>query len=94
MKRAALFPVLLAGACAATPTPDREALATALENFGGMPVAPIALVHIGCQAISGEPGVFACHWRQQEGRYWHGWQSRLALAGDGWRIVGEPSRRP
>ncbi len=94
MKRAALILVLLAGACAATPTPGREDLAAALENFNGMPVAPIALVHIGCQTISGEPGVFACRWRQQEGRYWQGWQSRLAHVGEHWRIVGQPSRRP
>ncbi len=94
MKRAALVLVLLAGACAATPTPGREDLAAALENFNGMPVAPIALVHIGCQTISGEPGVFACRWRQQEGRYWQGWQSRLAHVGEHWRIVGQPSRRP
>jgi hypothetical protein len=94
VKRAALVLALLAGACSATPTPDREGLAQALQSYSGMPVAPIALVHIGCQAISREPGVVACRWRQQEGRYWHGWQSRLAQAGDRWRIVGEPSRRP
>jgi hypothetical protein len=84
----------LAGACAATPTPDREALSQALEGYSGMPVAPIALVHIGCQSIAGDPGVFACRWRQQEGRYWRGWQSRLAHMGKSWRIIGEPSRRP
>jgi hypothetical protein len=94
VKRAALVLTLLAGACAATPTPGREQLAAALEEFSGMPIAPIALVHIGCRTISGEPGVFACRWRQQEGRYWRGWQGRLAQAGEHWRIVGEPSRRP
>jgi hypothetical protein len=94
VKRAGLALVLFAGGCAATPTPDRDSLAAALQRYSGMPVAPIALVHIGCQAISGEPGVFACRWRQQEGRYWHGWQSRLSHAGESWEIVGEPSRRP
>jgi hypothetical protein len=95
VKRAALLLLpFLAGACAATPTPDREALAQALESYSGMPIAPIALVHIGCRAIAAQPDDFACRWRQQEGRYWHGWQSRLAHMGNSWRVIGEPSRRP
>jgi hypothetical protein len=94
VKAAATVLTLLAGACAATPTPGREQLAAALEMFNGMPVAPISLVHIGCRTISGEPGVFACRWRQQEGRYWRDWQGRLTQAEEGWKIVGTPSRRP
>jgi hypothetical protein len=94
VKRAALLLAVLAGACAATPTPTRSELAQALRAFDGPAVAPEDLTHIACQGFEEEPTEFACRWRQREGRRWRDWESYLALSGDGWIMIDTPARRP
>ena len=94
MKRAALLPALLAGACAATPTPTRDELAGALRAFEAAPASPADITHIACQPLEADPTEYACRWRQRDGRQWRGWQSYLALSGDGWQLIDAPERRP
>jgi len=94
VKRAALVLVLLTGACAATPTPTRDELAQALGGADGPGIAPTDLTHIACRSIEQEPTEFACRWRQREGRTWQGWQSHLAVSGEGWQLIDPPERRP
>ncbi|HEY6817356.1 MAG TPA: hypothetical protein VI168_17605 [Croceibacterium sp.] len=94
MKRAALVLALLAGACAATPTPTRDELAEALRVSDGAPAVSSDITHIACQAIEQEPTGYACRWRQRDGRQWHGWQSHLARSGAGWQLIDRPERRP
>lgn len=90
MKRAALGLVLLTGACAAAPTPTRDELAVALGTSA--PATATDITHIACEP-SGS-GEVSCRWRQRDGRQWQDWQSRLALAGDGWHLTGAPTLRP
>jgi len=92
VKRAALVLVLLTGACAASPTPTRDDLAHALG--GRAPAAPTDLTHIACQPLAADPSEYACRWRQRDGRQWQGWQSYLALSGEGWQLIDSPTRRP
>lgn len=91
MRRAAPVLVLLAGACAVTPTPTRDELARALD--GRAPEAPTDITHIACERSAAATEV-ACRWRQRDGRQWRDWQSRLTLADGGWRLIGTPTRRP
>ena len=90
MKRAALVLVLLTGACAATPTPDRDELARALGERA--PPATTDLTHIACEPLAAKE--VACRWRQRDGRQWRDWQSHLALADGGWRLTEAPTLRP
>jgi hypothetical protein len=90
VRRAALVLVVLAGACAANPTPTRDELARALG--GRAPDASTDITHIACEPA--DPGEVACRWRQRDGRAWQGWQSHLTLAGEAWRLIDEPTRRP
>jgi len=94
VRRAALSLALLASACAATPTPTRDELAQALVAFHAAPAAPTDITHIACRGLEVDPTEFACRWRQRDGRRWQGWQSYLALSGDGWQLIDEPSKRP
>ena len=91
MKRAALVLAVLAGACAATPTPTRDELAEALDQRA--PAAPTDITHIACQPQAGEPAEVVCRWRQRDGRQWQGWQSHLALSDTGWHLTDTPTRR-
>jgi hypothetical protein len=92
VKRAALLLVFLTGACAATPTPTRDELAQALEDYD--PVASTDLTHIACQAVSEGLTEFACRWRQRTGRQWQGWAGRFVLSNAGWQAIDSPSLRP
>ena len=92
MRRAAPVLVLLAGACAATPTPTRDELARALD--GRAPEAPTDLTHIACERSATDAGAVACRWRQRDGRQWQDWQSRLARSEGGWQLLDPPTRRP
>ena len=94
MKRAALFLVLFAGACAATPTPTRDELLEALRASGRAPVEAEDLTHIACQQAFDAPSDFACRWRQRDGRQWQDWQAYLSQSSGRWKLVGKPSRRP
>jgi len=92
VRRAGLFLLFLAGACSATPTPNRDELAHALAGYGA--VAPIDLTHIACGGSTGDRAGFPCRWRQREGGRWRDWQGRLAPSDAGWRVIEEPSHRP
>lgn len=92
MRRAALLLALLAGACAATPSPTRDELAHALRGYRS--VAPTDITHIACRGFDEEPTEFACRWREREGGRWQDWQGYLAVSGDGWQTIDSPSRRP
>ena len=94
MRRAALLLAFLTSACAATPTPTRDELAQALRPFGQPDVAPTDITHIACQSLEADPTEYACRWRQRDGRTWQGWQSYLAVSGDGWQLIDDPERRP
>jgi hypothetical protein len=89
-----LLLAFLAAGCAATPTPTRDELAQALRAFDAAPAAPTDITHIACQSLAADPTEFACRWRQRDGRGWQGWQSSLALSGDGWQLIDTPARRP
>ena len=92
MKRATLLLPLLAGACAATPTPTRDELAHALQGYGA--VAPLDLTHIACTGYDEEPTEFECRWRQRAEGHWQDWQGAFALSGVGWQTIDSPARRP
>ena len=93
MKRAALLLPLLAGACAATPTPTRDELAEALKGYTS--VAPLDLSHIACRGYgTEEPTEFMCRWRQREGQYWRDWEGAFAVSGKGWQTIDSLARRP
>ena len=92
MRRAALLLVLLTGACAAAPTPTRDELAQALGDRA--PAAATDITHIACERAGADASEVACRWRQRDGRQWQDWQSHLALADAGWRLVDAPTRRP
>lgn len=94
MKRAGLVLVLLTGACAATPTPTRDELARAIENFEGTAVAPTDLTHITCRSPPVVVDQVSCSWRQREGRRWVGMWAYLDMSGDRWQLMDAANRRP
>ena len=94
MRRAALLLALLAGACAATPTPTRNELLQALRASDEAPADPQDLTHIACEPADGAPSEIACRWRQRDGRRWLDRQAYLARSSGGWKLVGRPSLRP
>ena len=92
MRCAALPLAVLAGACAATPTPTRDELVHALGSRA--PDAPTDITHIACQPVEAVPTEYACRWRQREDRVWDAWEARLSSGTDGWHVLEPPTPRP
>lgn len=84
--------LLFAAQVAASVGPSQQQLTEALVAYSGLSSAPV-IRGVRCKGFEEEPTEFVCTWRQRDaGGRWLKWSTYLAIDGERFVLIDEPSR--